>query len=252
MIVEKPNVVRRRTHHTTIAMATAMKMAAVSGGLLATSWVSSAVGLIGLVRADEAVGSLSRSGSVELISHVVPNRAIELSMIVEITSWAPVLARSTPGIAPHIAPPRKPANTITGTAMIDGTSNIHDHVPTQAAVMPPTRSWPWAPMLNRPARMAKARASAEPTNGTERASDPATLVGDPNMPRSSAQYASSGLLPTISINTAPTAKLSTRARAGMTTGWMSHQPLTTLTGSNRRSGWSARVLIGAPVICATT
>ena len=60
-----------------------------------------------------------------------------LSMIVVITSWAPVLARRTPGMPPHSAPPTKPARMMIGTAMIAGTSYMNDQVPTQAAVTPP-------------------------------------------------------------------------------------------------------------------
>ena len=41
-------------------------------------------------------------------------------------------------------------------------------VPTQAAIVAPTRSWPSAPMLNSPARKANATASAAPMNGVER------------------------------------------------------------------------------------
>ena len=66
-------------------------------------------------------------------------------------------------------------------------SYMNDHVPTHAAVTPPTSIWPSAPMLNSPARNANARASAEPMNGTDRAIEPATRSGVPNMPRSSAQ-----------------------------------------------------------------
>ena len=40
-----------------------------------------------------------------------------------------------------------------------GTSAIHENVPTHAAAVAPTRSWPSAPMLNRPARNANATAS---------------------------------------------------------------------------------------------
>ena len=77
------------------------------------------------------------TGSVELISHRVMNRAMLFSMIVVMTSWAPVRARSTPGIPPHRAPPRKPARRMIGTARIAGVSYMNDHVPTHAAVTPP-------------------------------------------------------------------------------------------------------------------
>ena len=41
-------------------------------------------------------------------------------------------------------------------------------------------------------------------NGTERAIEPAMRSGLPNMPRSSAQYASNGLTPMSAIRTPPT------------------------------------------------
>ena len=46
-----------------------------------------------------------------------------------------------------------------------GTSASHENVPTHAAAVAPTRSWPSAPMLNRPARNANATASDAPMNG---------------------------------------------------------------------------------------
>ena len=74
-----------------------------------------------------------------------------------------------------------------GIAIGPGTSASQLNVPTQAAVVAPTSSWPSAPMLNRPARNAKATASAAPMNGVERPSDAAIRSVLPNMPRSSAQ-----------------------------------------------------------------
>ena len=89
-------------------------------------------------------------------------------------------------------------------AMTPGTSATHAHVATHAAVTPPTSSWPSAPMLNNPARNATARASAEPMNGTARATEAATLSGLPTMPRTRAQYASNGLTPIRAMSTPPT------------------------------------------------
>ena len=94
-------------------------------------------------------------------------------MMVLITSWAPVLARSTPGIPPQMAPPMVPAMRISGMATMPGKSDIHDSAPTKAAVTPPASNCPSAPMLNSPARKAKAKARADPMNGTDRATDPA-------------------------------------------------------------------------------
>ena len=69
-----------------------------------------------------------------------------------------------------------------GIAKTPGTSSIQLQVPAQAATRPPTSSWPSAPMLNRPARKAKASASADPMNGTARAIEAATRSHPPTMP----------------------------------------------------------------------
>ena len=74
-----------------------------------------------------------------------------------------------------------------GIAIGPGTSASHESVPTHAAVVAPTSSWPSAPMLNRPARNANATASEAPMNGVERPSEAATRSVLPNMPRSSAE-----------------------------------------------------------------
>ena len=64
-----------------------------------------------------------------------------LSMIVVITSWAPVFAFSTPGMPPQNAPPRTPARmTMQDERAEPGTSAIHENVPTHAAAVAPTSS----------------------------------------------------------------------------------------------------------------
>ena len=80
-----------------------------------------------------------------------------------------------------------PAMSTVSTAIGPGRSCTVSHVPTQAATVAPTRSWPSTPMLNRPARKAKATASAAPMNGVDRPREAATRSQLPNMPRSSAQ-----------------------------------------------------------------
>ena len=70
-----------------------------------------------------------------------------LSMIVVITSCAPVRALSSPAIPPNIAPPIAPAATASGTCNQPGPSNAK---PTHNEVIPPANIWPVAPMLNNP------------------------------------------------------------------------------------------------------
>ena len=72
------------------------------------------------------------------------------SMIVVMTSWAPVLARSHPGNPPQIAPPAIPASSASGRWRKIGIQEKEK--PTMTAVIPPMSIWPSAPMLNRPAR----------------------------------------------------------------------------------------------------
>ena len=91
-----------------------------------------------------------------------PNRnrplqiAIQLSMIVVITSLAPVVARSTPAIPPQAAPAAQAA--IMQRMMCGALGIPANDEPTHTAANVPTRYWPWPPMLNRPQRNAKATA----------------------------------------------------------------------------------------------
>ncbi|CPU65050.1 Uncharacterised protein [Mycobacteroides abscessus] len=72
-----------------------------------------------------------------------------LSMIVTITSWAPVRALSTPAMLAHRAPPSAAPSTASRRCSPGGSANVQ---PTNPAKMPPRMIWPCAPMLNRPAR----------------------------------------------------------------------------------------------------
>ena len=83
--------------------------------------------------------------------------AIQLSMIVEITSCAPTVAFRKPAIAAQSAPaaaaPRI-AITMCGPAAI-----VAQDAPIQFATKRPTKYCPWPPMLKRPQRKANATAS---------------------------------------------------------------------------------------------
>src|SRR5262249_48041265 len=83
--------------------------------------------------------------------------AIQLSMIVEITSWAPTVAFRNPAMPAQNAPARVEA-TIAINTCGSGAMPIHD-VPIQFAMNRPTKYWPWPPMLNMPQRNANATAS---------------------------------------------------------------------------------------------
>ena len=79
--------------------------------------------------------------------------AIQLSMIVVITSWAPTVALRRPAIPPQIAPA-----TIEGARARACTGRESPSMcdPTKSAALKPTQYWPWPPMLKRPQRNAKA------------------------------------------------------------------------------------------------
>ena len=117
------------------------------------------------------------TGSCELTIQRTNRIAMLLSMIVTITSCAPVRALSTPGMKPYRPPPTMPASRMIGISRIPGSPASQLQVPTHAATVAPTRSWPSAPMLNRPALNAKATASAAPMNGVERPSEAAIRSG---------------------------------------------------------------------------
>ena len=82
--------------------------------------------------------------------------AIQLSMIVVITSCAPVVALRKPAIAAHNAPAAAATTTVSNTCgRCDMCGKL---VPIQRPVMMPIRYWPWPPMLNSPQRNANATA----------------------------------------------------------------------------------------------
>src|SRR6476469_1634258 len=84
--------------------------------------------------------------------------AIQLSMIVEITSCAPTVALRMPAMPAHAAPASVPTTrqSITWT---NGFMPRNDD-PIQTEKIEPARYWPWPPMLNMPQRNANATASA--------------------------------------------------------------------------------------------
>src|SRR5581483_5389982 len=92
-------------------------------------------------------------------SHSPTHTAIQFSMIVVITSWAPTVALRMPAMPANMAPASEPA-TRQNTMCRNGSRCTND-VPIHTAKYEPTRYWPWPPMLKRPHRNAKARASAE-------------------------------------------------------------------------------------------
>nr|BFF22321.1 hypothetical protein GCM10025732_02860 [Glycomyces mayteni] len=113
--------------------------------------------------ADSSTGLETRSDLVSEWRKLVPSAhtrnsaAMLLSMIEEMTSWAPVAALRTPGTAPRAPPARPPAMIARGRWSQIGRSRLN---PTMRAPIMPKMSWPWAPMLNSPAR--NARPTARP------------------------------------------------------------------------------------------
>ena len=83
--------------------------------------------------------------------------AIQLSMIVEITSWAPIVAFRKPAIPAQTAP-ASVATTIARRMCERRRSARRSDEPTQTAMSAPTKYWPWPPMLNIPQRNANATA----------------------------------------------------------------------------------------------
>ena len=83
-------------------------------------------------------------------------------MIVTITSCAPVLAFSQPTMPPQIPPPIIPPSTATSRWITGGRWRAN---PTYAARIAPMMAWPWAPMLNRPARKASPTPSPAQISG---------------------------------------------------------------------------------------
>ena len=84
--------------------------------------------------------------------------AIQLSMIVEITSWAPTVAFRNPAMPAQSAPQSAPT-TIASRMWRSGFIPSKDE-PIQTAMTAPAMYWPVPPMLKRPHR--KANATARP------------------------------------------------------------------------------------------
>ena len=99
------------------------------------------------------------------------HRTIQLSMIVVITSCAPTVPFSSPAIPAIAAPASMPASTVAMMRSQPGRSTAFGNsVATRTATIDPARYWPWAPMLKRPQRKAKATASPVSTSATQRMS----------------------------------------------------------------------------------
>ena len=93
-----------------------------------------------------------------------PNRnaptqiAIQLSMIVEITSWAPTVAFRKPAM-PAQQRAREHARDDREQDVQRGRAGPANAEPIQTPTIAPTRYWPWPPMLNMPHRKANATAA---------------------------------------------------------------------------------------------
>src|SRR3954449_6398628 len=106
-------------------------------------------------------------------------------MIVVMTSCAPVRALRNPTIPPQIAPPSIPAAKATRRCSPGGRSQVKPTYPQKTA---PMISWPWAPMLNSPARKANVTPRPAQISGAERWSVEEMALREPTEPLSSAQY----------------------------------------------------------------
>ena len=103
-----------------------------------------------------SLSTLLWSGPPSPNSHTPTQSAIQLSMIVEITSLVPVVAFNRPAIAAHAAPAAQAASMQITMCRTDGMPSNEE--PTHTAANVPTRYWPWPPMLNNPQRNANATA----------------------------------------------------------------------------------------------
>ena len=99
------------------------------------------------------------SGPPSPNSHSPTQIAIQLSMIVVITSCAPTVALRTPAIPAQ----RRPPSVAGADREQDVRQRAHPAklTPSQLATMSPMKYWPWPPMLNMPQRKAKATASPQ-------------------------------------------------------------------------------------------
>ena len=94
--------------------------------------------------------------------------------------------------------------------------------PAHPAVSAPTRSWPWAPMLNSPVRNAIATEIPVRISGIAETIVSVTSYGVPKAPWRRAAYAATGSLPLSRTKIAPKARAMTTDRigtAGPTAHW---------------------------------
>src|SRR3954454_797867 len=151
-----------------------------------------------------------------------PNRytptqtAIQLSMIVVITSLVPVVAFRRPAIPAHAAPAAQAATSASSAWGTCGTCANDD--PTQTAAIAPVWYLPWPPMLNIPQQNANATASPVRISGVVASSVcwrliaavERSLVHGKNqfrpVPSKIALYVDSGLWPVSSTTKPPTTK----------------------------------------------
>ena len=99
------------------------------------------------------------SGPPSPKSHSPTQIAIQLSMIVVITSCAPTVAFIRPAIPAQSAPASVAAKM--HSRMCGSGLMLAKSWPSQFATYSPTKYWPWPPMLNMPQRKAKATASPQ-------------------------------------------------------------------------------------------
>src|SRR5919108_1836646 len=142
---------------------------------------SFALSAIGFVSAtDSKPGAGFWSGPPNPTSQLPTYSAIQFSMIVVITSWAPTVALRTPAIPAQSAPAT--AATLIAIRMWTGFGSEANQIPVWTPAIAPTVYWPFPPMLNRPHRNANATASPVNTSGVNTSSvwirlSAASLVG---------------------------------------------------------------------------
>ena len=159
--------------------------------------------------ADTAPAAGSQSGPARVSDRMLPANTVQLvnraatwfSMMVVITSWAPVATLSQPGMAPHAPPAPMPAARARGRWIQTGRPS--NCTPTQTAPTDPIRNCPAAPMLNRPALMARATDRPVRTNGEVLRTVAARPRAVPAEPATKPVKASHGLCPNTAISTAP-------------------------------------------------
>ena len=94
-------------------------------------------------------GFVPCSGPPSSTRYCPPKIAIQFSMIVVITSWAPTSRAGTRRSLP--TPCRRGSRRRCPSTTYSGRGRPCRCVPTKSAAMKPTQYWPWPPMLKRPA-----------------------------------------------------------------------------------------------------